>query len=101
WIDPRAGVLFKIDFAEKTAVLLHELVDLVRDLALVKSVPPFLADRAQRLRERRIFENVAFRGRAVFPVECIRFKKSAGQIFVEFWPEVPLERKKLGNRKTL
>ena len=73
-------MLFEIGFAQKTAVRLHERVDLVRDLAFVKSVPAFFADQAQRLRQRRILENVAFRRRAPFAVERVSFEKGARQI---------------------
>src|SRR5262245_16742778 len=92
-------MFFEIDLAEKTAVRLHELVDLVRDLAFVESVAPFFADQTQRVSERRIFENVAFRGRAAFAVECVSLEKSAGQAFVKLRTEAPVERDQIRNWK--
>ena len=77
-IDPCRCMLLEIDFAQKTAILLHELVDLVRDLAFIKSVAPFLADQSQRFRQRRIFEDVALRRRPAFAVERVSFEKRAG-----------------------
>ena len=82
-IDPRAGVLFEIGLAQIPAVRLHERVDLVRDLAFVESVAAFLADQAQRVRQRRILEDVAFRRGAAFAVERVSFEKGAGQTLVE------------------
>ncbi len=93
-------MFFEIDFSQKSAVLLHELVDLVRDLALVKSVAPFLADQVQRFCQCRIFENVAFRRRPVFAVERVSFKKSAGKSFIKFRAEVPVERDQFRDRET-
>ena len=75
-IDPGRCVLLEIGFAQIAAVRLHERVDLVRDLAFVKSVAAFFADQAQRLRQRRILEDVAFRRRAAFAVERVGFEKS-------------------------
>ena len=70
-------MLLEIGFAQKTAIRLHELVDLVRDLASVKSVPAFLADQSQRLRQRWILEDVAFRGRAAFAIERVYVSRNA------------------------
>src|SRR5947209_4024005 len=92
-------MLLKIGLAKKPAVLLHEFVDLVCDLALVKSVAPFFADESQGARQRGIFEDVAFAGRAAFAVESVGLKKSAGQTLVELGTEMPVERDQLGNRK--
>ena len=78
-IDPGAGVFFEIGFAQITAVRLHEGVDLVRDLAFVESVTALFADQAQRVRQRRILEDVAFGRGAPFAVERVGFEKSAGQ----------------------
>src|SRR5437763_16387643 len=63
-LDPCRRVLFEIGFTQKTAILAHELVDLVCDLAFVKSVATFLANQSQCSCERRIFEYLAFCRRA-------------------------------------
>ena len=77
-IDPRRCVLFKVGLAQKAAIRLHEIVDLVSDLAFVKTVAPFLADQSQRFRQRRIFENVAFGRRVALAIERISFKEGTG-----------------------
>jgi len=43
-IDPCRCMFLEIDFAKEPAGLLHELVDLVRDLSFIESVAAFLAD---------------------------------------------------------
>ena len=91
-IDPRARVLFKIVFAQKSAVLVHEHVDLVRDLAFIESVATFLANQSQRLGQRRILENVAFRRSAAFAIERVGFEKRARQFFVESGPNASKTR---------
>ncbi len=98
--DPCRCMLFEIGFTQKTAVLAHEHVDLVRDLAAIKSVAAFLADQAQSFRERRIFENVAFGRRAAFAVERVSFEKRARQTFVNARTERPIVRDQLRDRKT-
>ena len=40
-------MFFEIGFPQKTAIRLHEGVDLVRDLAFIESVAAFFADQAQ------------------------------------------------------
>src|SRR5260370_41229873 len=57
-IDPCRCMFFEVDFAQKSAVLAHELVDLVRDLTFVKSVATFLSNLSQRLRERQMLRTV-------------------------------------------
>src|SRR5438046_103232 len=83
-------MFLKIGFAQKAAIGLHEIIDLVRDLASVKSVPAFLADYSQCFRKRWILEDVAFCGCAAFAVERVRFQKRARQTFIKvcrarFW----------------
>ena len=58
------------------------------------------ADQAQRVRQRRILEDVAFGRGAPFAIERVGFEKSAGQPFVEARAECPVIRDQLGNRKT-
>ena len=83
-------MLLKVGFAQKSAILAHELVDLVRNLALVKRVATFLAAQSQGFCQRRVFENVAFRRRAAFAIKRVRFQKCAGQTFVETRPKRPI-----------
>ncbi len=91
-------MFFQIFFAQKAAVLAHELVDLVPDLAVVESVASFFADESERFRQRRIFENVALRRRA--SVDRVGLGEAAGQTFVKLRSEMPVKRDQLGNRKT-
>ena len=93
-------MLFEVAFAQKSTVLAHELVDFVRDLAFVKSVLTFLADQSQRLRERQILENVAFRRGATFAIKGVRFQKCAGQTLVETRPKRPIVSDQFCDRKT-
>src|SRR5206468_1018661 len=93
-------MLVKISFAEKAAILPHELVDPVRDLSLVENVPTFFSNQTQRLRECRVFENVTFRWRPTFTIERIGFEKCAGRILIKFRPEMPVKGDQLGDRKT-
>ena len=93
-------MFLEVGLAEVTAIRLHECVDLVRDLALVIGIAPFLANQAQCLCKRGILEDVAFRRRASFAVERVGFEKCAGQIFVKLRPEVPVKRDQLGNGET-
>ena len=93
-------MFFEIRFAEITAVRFHERIDLVRDLALVKNVAPFLADQAQRVCERGILEDVAFRRRAAFAVERVGFEKTAGQPFIYPRTERPVIRDQFRDGET-
>ena len=93
-------MLFEVRFAQKAAVSLHEIVDLIRDLTCVKSVAAFLADQAQAFCERGIFEDVAFRRRAPFAVERISFEKTARHVFVERHAPSPVISDQLRDRKT-
>ena len=70
-------MLFKIHFAQVTAVGLHERVDLVSNLAFVEGIASFLADQAQGVGERGILEDVAFGRRAAFAVQRVSFEKRA------------------------
>src|SRR5689334_16034815 len=93
-------MLLEVGLAEKSAVLLHELVDLVGDFAPVESVAAFFADQAERIGETGIFENVAFGRRAAFPIQGVSLEKGAGLILVSPRTESPVERDQLGNGKT-
>src|SRR6266700_4946903 len=94
-------MLVEIDFPQETVIGPHERVDLVRDLAFVKSVAPFFADQPQSFRERRIFENVALRRSAALPVERVSFEKRAGQSFIQARPKRPVIRNQFRDWKTL
>src|SRR5437588_9271564 len=93
-------MLFEINFSQETAIGLHERVDLVRDLAFVKSVPTFFADQPQRLRERGIFENIALRRSAAFPIERVSFEKRAGDSFIQARAKRPVIRDQFRDWKT-
>ena len=93
-------MFFEIRFAQVAAVRLHEGVDLVRDLALVKSVAAFLADQAQRSCEIGILEDVAFGRCAAFAIERVGLEKSAGQILVKLRTEMPVKGDQFADRKT-
>ena len=75
-------MLLEIGFPQKAAIRPHELVDLVRDLALVKSVATFFANQSQAFSRGRILENIALRRGAAFAVERVSLEKSAGQSLV-------------------
>ena len=94
-------MLLKIDLAQKPAVLLHETVDLARDLAFVERIAAFLADQSQSCREARILEDVAFRRCAPFAIECVRLHKCTGEPFINARTERPVVRDQLGDRETL
>ena len=85
--------VFEIGFAQISAVRLHEGVDLVRDLAFVESVASFFADQAQRVRQRRILEDIALRRRAPFAVERVGFEKRAGQTLYKCADRNPSNRR--------
>ena len=99
-INPRARLFLEIGFAQETAVLLHEDIDLVRDLAFVKNVAPFLADQSQRFCQRWVLENVAFRRRLPFAVERVGFEECAWKSFIEPRTECPIVRDQLSDWKT-
>ena len=93
-------MLFEINFSQETAIGLHERVDLVRDLAFVKSVPTFFADQAQRLCERGIFENITLRRSAALPIERVSFEKRAGDSFIQARAKRPVIRDQFRDWKT-
>ena len=88
-------MLLEIGFSQKAAIRLHESVDLVGDLAFVKSVATFFTDQSQRFREVRIFENIALGRSAAFAVERVSFEKRAGQSFVKPRTETPSNRRSI------
>src|SRR5438132_12395729 len=92
-------MLLEINFPEEATVCLHESVDLVRDLALVKNVATFFTDQPQGFRESWIFENIALRRSATLAVERVRFKKRAGQSLVKPRAKRPVIRDHRGDRK--
>src|SRR6266516_978356 len=94
-------MLLEINFPQETAIGPHEPVDLVSDLAFVKSVAPFFADQPQSLRQRGIFENVALRRSAALPVERVSFEKRAGQSFIQARPKRPVVGDQFRDWKTL
>src|SRR5438034_11152275 len=94
-------MLLKIDLAQKPAVLLHETVDLARDLAFVERIAAFLADQSQSCREARILEDVAFRRCAAFAIEGVRLQECPGEPFINARTERPVVRDHLGDRETL
>ena len=93
-------MFLEIHFAQETAVLLHEVVDLVRDLAFVKNIATFLTDQSQRSRQRWIFENFAFGRRPAFTVEHVSFEERAGKSFIESRTERPVIRDEFRDWKT-
>src|SRR5438128_12473119 len=92
-------MLLEINFPEEATVCLHESVDLVRDLALVKNVATFFTDQPQGFREGWIFENIALRRSATLAVERVRFKKRAGQSLVKPRAKRQVIRDQLCDRK--
>ena len=92
-------MLFKINFAQVTAIRLHEGINLVRDLTFIKSVATFLADQTQRLRQRGILEDVAFSRCAPFAIERVSFEKSARKSFIYARTERPVIRDEIGYGK--
>ena len=56
--DPGGLVVLEVGLAEKTAVGAHEGVDLIGDLALVEGVAALFRDQAERVRQRRVLEDL-------------------------------------------
>ena len=75
-------------------------VDLVGDLAFVKSVATFFANQAERFCQRWILEDIAFRRCAAFAIQRVGFEKAAGETFVETRTERPIIGDEFGDRKT-
>src|SRR5436189_5453747 len=94
-------MFLEVGFAQKSAIFAHELVHLVRNLAFIKSVPPFFANQSQRFRQRRILENVALRRSTPFAVQSVGLQKRAWQPCVTLRTELPVKRNQLRNRKSL
>src|SRR5205814_6530817 len=100
WLDPGRAMLLEIDFPKEAAIGTHKGVDFVRDLTLVETIAPLLADQSQRSCQGRIFKNVAFCRRTPFAIEGVRFEKCAGQSFIQAWTKRPIVCNQIGDWKT-
>src|SRR5207253_7843097 len=94
-------MLLEIGFAQKTAIGLHEPVDLVRDFSFVKNVPAFFTNELQSFGEVWIFENITLCWCAALAVERVGFQKCARQTFIQARPKRPVIRNQFRDRKTL
>src|SRR5262249_38443249 len=99
-VDPSGGMLLEIGLPQEPAIGSHESVDLVSDLTLVESVPPFLTNQSQRPCQIRVFEDVAFTGRASFAIKRVGLEKRSGQTLVKARTERPVIRDQIADWKT-
>src|SRR5262245_18243642 len=93
-------MLLEIRFSQEPAIGLHKRVDLVSNLAFIKSVAPFLANQSQRFRQIGVLEDVAFTRGASFTIERVGCEKRSGQALVEPRTERPVMRDEVGHWKT-